>query len=181
MRAVFIALFSLVMSVSAAQAARPCHGIAVSKNRGVTVETKGYHPVILYVEVPVKAGVDVQSVARKADVLFWIGANVPNIRNDRALRIQKIQQCLFLQPGSAGKKINKLYLTVRTEVLWEAQTDHSYLLSEGILLPKKLVAKRPHVETVLDSGETLEGVWEDKVAPQTGRKYTILWLLPKEK
>jgi hypothetical protein len=174
MRSFSTALFIFGLGLSPSLAQAPCSATQTPAQMRVSHMTPGYEPVVVLVEVPVVEGDDVNADAKKAFVTFSIGAIDPNVRGDVDFNLDNILQCTFTpRPGVRNEK---MYLKVRMDVVWGWNKKESYTLRSGLILPKALVQKRPHVETELKDGTILKGNWETVTYPMTvvKKKKTVI-------
>lgn len=160
-RSLTFVLFSMVLALSPAWAETPCTDITTPAHKRVSYQTPGYEPVVVVVKMLVPDGKDVVGEARKGFMRFWIAGRDPTIRLDADRDIDSIQTCSFVfRQGTTEARTDKIYIRLRMLVVDEWNTARSFVLRSGIYLPKSLIAKRPRVETELDSGTVLRGTWD---------------------
>lgn len=177
MRSFVYGLYILALSLSPSLAQVPCTETVTNPRNVVTEQTPGFEPVVFLVKVPVDG--DVEAAAKKAAVTFSVMARDDRMRSDDRYALTRIKQCTFTPLPHV--RTDKMYLTARTEVVWELNTSDTYTLRTGFYLPRSLTAKRPKVLTELDDGTVLTGTWEtvtvtvpaphaQNVAPQKGAR-----------
>lgn len=169
MRSFALVLFMFMLGLSPSTAQIPCETVTTPLKARASERTPGYMPVVIIVEVPLAEGADVSAEAKKAIVIFWISGAYP-VRQDVGASLNKVRVCSFTP--QANTRIEKTYLSVRAEVVWEWNEKERYYLRTGIFLPRKLVAAKPTVRTELPDGTALRGEWGEDVVTFTKRQRT---------
>lgn len=158
MRAI-TALFTLVALLGVTSVAQAqCTEKQTPAKQRIVEPTRGFVPVAIVMNAP--DGEDYPRVPMlQMTFAFWMKGKI-NLVHDRIGYLKTVHHCSL---GLLHAKVHMTKVVVRAEMLPELPVENATALGSRILFPANVVASRPEVDLMLDSGTELKGVWGERV------------------